>query len=496
MRLVLCFQIAIAAVVFFAPSAHASQTNGTIVSSSPALAWSTKLGWMNFRALNGNIRITDSGITGYAWSPSFGWTNLSPSTSGVHISANGLLSGLAWNPHGGWINFEGVSIDSQGRFRGQSTRIENNSTSTVINFDCLQCTITTDYRPIVFRETTGPSGSGISSPVAANTPSSTPRKPEARPVTDNTKKPTPAIQTIPQIRDNISHLITPIDGTKRTVELEDGTLITLTATESLGTNGTSISITPTPIKVSANATHISAIKHTFDITLNFGDIPQRELTILKAPLKLEITLPPRFRSIPNAHLYYHNNTDGQWHRVPKTKYEHGKLEATLDHLTEFALVSIEHPTDVLADVTFVPITHASEPEVKLRKNHIEVASDLSAQVAVGSNLTWPKMFKLEYVIKDPRGLVKYESKDPNFLQAPFNTEHTFTGLNLKDGDYTLSVIIEHDNTIFHTIQSHFTVDSKLYTRRAALLIKLLTFFTSLSLIFMLYVVHERRKKLQ
>ncbi len=153
----------------------ASETNGTI-NSVNKYAWSNQAGWVNFKTTNGDIKISDSGITGYAWNSNYGWINMSPTNSGVKVANNGVLSGYAWGANVGWVNFSGVSINSSGRFVGNAT---GNIIGT-LTFDCTNCNVSTDYLPKDFRTSTQTSSSGYAgalSPViiTANTTSISPK---------------------------------------------------------------------------------------------------------------------------------------------------------------------------------------------------------------------------------------------------------------------------------------------------------------------------------
>ncbi len=143
----------------------ASETNGTI-NATNKYAWSNQAGWVNFGATNGGIAITDSGITGYAWNANYGWINMAPTNGGVTVAASGTLSGYAWGAGLGWVNFSGVSINSSGRFIGQASGVIIGT----LTFDCINCNVTTDYRPIDFRSISS-SGSGSSSSGSAGSSS-------------------------------------------------------------------------------------------------------------------------------------------------------------------------------------------------------------------------------------------------------------------------------------------------------------------------------------
>ncbi|MDD5431323.1 MAG: carboxypeptidase-like regulatory domain-containing protein [Candidatus Pacebacteria bacterium] len=105
--------------VFFALPVSASTTDGTIDSSNK-YAWGENIGWINFGATNGNVHITDSGLSGSALSETVGWINL----SNIMNDGEGNLSGYAWSENTGWIKFNpsngGVIINSSGEFTGSA----------------------------------------------------------------------------------------------------------------------------------------------------------------------------------------------------------------------------------------------------------------------------------------------------------------------------------------------------------------------------------------
>ncbi len=114
------------------PLVFASSIDGTI-DINYKYAWSENVGWINFGLSDGNVHITDSGLTGYAWSQNYGWINLNPSISGVKNDREGNLSGYAWGENLGWINFEGVTIRSNSEFSGYAVIVRDNSK---ISFNC------------------------------------------------------------------------------------------------------------------------------------------------------------------------------------------------------------------------------------------------------------------------------------------------------------------------------------------------------------------------
>ncbi len=194
--------------------AIASSTDGTIDATNRLAEWlDTSRGFVNFAATNGNVHVTDSGLTGYAWADQFGWINLSPTNGGVHNDGNGTLSGYAWGQATGWINFKptngGVTIDTSGNFSGYAWSANfgwlvfncatNNSCATN-NFK-----VSTDWRPASVRTVAvtpvpakGGGGFGIGvispAPAPAPTPTSTPTEqtPPSPPPTQEPSTPPPA----------------------------------------------------------------------------------------------------------------------------------------------------------------------------------------------------------------------------------------------------------------------------------------------------------------
>lgn len=133
-------------IILFPLRSLGSSTNGTIDAVNK-FAWSANAGWINVNPTNGNVRITDAGMTGYTWDGVFGWMNVAPTNGGVANDGEGHLSGYAWSAGAGWVNFSGVTINSAGQFHGSAT----GATMGTINFDCANCLVTTDWRPVSAR---------------------------------------------------------------------------------------------------------------------------------------------------------------------------------------------------------------------------------------------------------------------------------------------------------------------------------------------------------
>ena len=133
----------------FADLSFASETDGTI-SSTYKYAWGENIGWINFGTSNGDVHITDSGLSGYALGENTGWIYLGD----VSNDGEGNLSGHAWGENIGWIKFNptngGVIINSSGEFTGSAL---GENTGWII-FDCgTTACVKTDWRPGSVRPT-------------------------------------------------------------------------------------------------------------------------------------------------------------------------------------------------------------------------------------------------------------------------------------------------------------------------------------------------------
>src|SRR5450631_3873737 len=141
--------------LILAASQQALASFGTIDATNH-YSWNDNGGYVNWNATGSNVTVSDTALTGYIWSAGFGWINLSPTLGGVTNSA-GVLSGYAWGANTGWINFTGVTIDSNGRFHGQTTAQSLLGTMT---FDCTYCNVTTSWRNSTVTPTVTANGGG------------------------------------------------------------------------------------------------------------------------------------------------------------------------------------------------------------------------------------------------------------------------------------------------------------------------------------------------
>lgn len=197
------------AVSVFSISVSASETDGTIDSSNgKAYVISGDFGSIYFNTTNGDVHVTDGGLSGYAWGDELGWINLAPTNGGVDNDGEGNLSGYAWGQHTGWINFDpsngGVTIDDDGIFHGYAW----GQNVGWISFNCADESlcgtddykVETDWRPESARASEEEEDSGSSSGHRSETsstpppsqPNPTPESPSPEPYTDYTPPVTPA----------------------------------------------------------------------------------------------------------------------------------------------------------------------------------------------------------------------------------------------------------------------------------------------------------------
>ena len=165
--------------------ARASSSDGTIDATN-RYAWTENVGWIDLGSSDGNVHVTDDGLTGYAWSELAGWISLDCSNTGscgtvdfgVDNDAEGTLTGYAWSENAGWIDFDpaggGVSIDSDGDFAGYAWG-ENIgwivfNCATTSTCGTVDYKVSTDWRPLSVRggaSSSSSSSSSVASSVAS-----------------------------------------------------------------------------------------------------------------------------------------------------------------------------------------------------------------------------------------------------------------------------------------------------------------------------------------
>ncbi len=93
---------------------------GAVIADGDQHAWSENAGWLNFKAMGGDVQVYADHLEGFVWHENLGWIRLGTDTGGgAHSYANtaannygvnrdsatGALSGYAWSENAGWINF-------------------------------------------------------------------------------------------------------------------------------------------------------------------------------------------------------------------------------------------------------------------------------------------------------------------------------------------------------------------------------------------------------
>ncbi len=186
---------------------QASATDGTIDSVYKyAKATDGVSGQFNFGTTQGNVHVTDSGLTGYVWGERYGWINLQPTGYGVTNDGEGNLSGYAWGQNIGWINFYPISsgtrvvIDSSGIFSGYAWSqylgwiVFNCDTNNSCGSGTFK--VATDWRPASVRNnpssgSSGGGGGGIFTPPVTPPPPAPDIPPEPTPAPLPTPEPQP-----------------------------------------------------------------------------------------------------------------------------------------------------------------------------------------------------------------------------------------------------------------------------------------------------------------
>ena len=149
------FILIILSFLFIGNKVFASTTLGTI-DTTASFAWGENIGWVNFNATNGDVKVSDTGLSGYALSENAGWIYLGD----VANDGEGNLSGFAYGENVGYIKFNptngGVTINQDGEFFGSA--LSENAGWIIFSGDYQ---VKTDWRPKRTRHTNTSSGGYI-----------------------------------------------------------------------------------------------------------------------------------------------------------------------------------------------------------------------------------------------------------------------------------------------------------------------------------------------
>lgn len=305
---------------------YALAMTGSIESGS-VYAWGDKLSWVNFKPTQGGITITDTALTGYAWSQNAGWINFAPIGSGVTNTTSGQLGGYAWSQNAGWINFSGVSINTAGKFTG--TAGTSGSAAGQINFDCANCNVTTDWRPLGSRvadATTRASftiggyasayipGAVIPPIIAASTSPLILNEGSAGLLTTDTRA-GPVVVEVPAAAVNkkmsLSITVSPAPATQINPPIPDGFLL----------NGA-----------------------FYDIVVH--DANGNEVHSFSPPIRITLPLPANLRNIRRLGVYWYDLSRKTWNKIPDAQFFDDHVTFSVGHLTRFAIFATRSSTTV------------------------------------------------------------------------------------------------------------------------------------------------------
>lgn len=298
--------------------AFASETDGTI-SNGSTYAWGENLGWVNFKPTHGGLYITDTTLSGYAWSQNNGWINFAPSGGGVHNTTSGQLSGYAWSSTKGWINFSGVSIDNQGKFSGTAGTLGDNAGR--INFNCTNCDVRTDWRPLSARTVITPTQqSGVigGSSIMAVSPI--------------------AVMPLITLAEDIPLLLLPEVAGKVTLHSDAGPIIVEIPQ---GAHHDPMTLTINIIKAPEVQDH-PPLQDGFLLNAAFYEIRSvdshgNEVHTFNAPLRITLPLPQSLRDVRRLGVYWLNTTNNTWIKIPNALFTNDHVEFSVTHLTRFAI---------------------------------------------------------------------------------------------------------------------------------------------------------------
>lgn len=493
--------------VFGVGVARASETVGTI-DSTFKYAWSNQIGWINFGATNGSVSITDSGITGYAWSPYFGWINFAPAGSGVtNAGGLGVLGGHAWGQNTGYISFTGVTINSAGQFTGTAT----GTIVGTLTFDCTNCSVKTDWRPVGSRSTgastasvsVGGGGSvgggfGFSAPaipppqvpsvtipsvaiplivepasvVTVAPPSVVPVRavqttavsPEVVPVVGIEQVPGPQVigETVPDApcteaptASNSSLLQTGIGQAGVLTEgLIGDKVLTLTAPCTGAELVYAVSERPLAIE---NVPAVEAqIVGGFIYEITATDAGGSLARSFAKEIKITITIPGWVPQSGNEGVYYLDEGTNQWIGIPTAVFGDGFVEFTVDHLTKFAIIRTESRPTIIPAIR-AGSGNSMEIDSKLRSQSVVSAEELFVESRFNNTGSEAIAVGFEAEILGPDGSVKAQIAEELVVVRQQSQSRQFAGVELSPGAYTLKTTVRFKDGTRKTFEESFVV---------------------------------------
>lgn len=449
----------------------ASETNGTIVSGgNNGYAWSNQAGWVNFGVANGNIQITNAGITGYAWNSNHGWINMAPTNGGVLVSASGALSGYAWSSGLGWVNFSGVSINSSGKFTGSAS----GTLVGTLTFDCTNCSVVTDYRPVNFRTvvttTSSVSSSGGSGGGGVGLASVT----------------GPDGQSVPA---HLNAFNVPL----KIFNAQSGTLVQnfadgIRAILNIPTNATParelmVSVTAGDVDISSSAVVQVVGGVVFNIVARDGD--GNLVRTFSRPIQIMFEVPEELQGRDDLGVYFLNEDTNIWEKISNVTFTGNTASFFVDHLTLFGIFSAsnlpsfitpffstEIPTIApLSPIgTFAPGEAPPELEetipaqlfdinLEIESTKIADVKDLIARLLFTSFGRVPTPVDITFAVVNKEGQTLYSKKDKITVQTQAVLTERFSDIDVlvPAGKYTLIVTTLYNTNVRDEFKQDFEV---------------------------------------
>ncbi len=361
-------------ILFLAFPVFASTTDGTIVTGGNAgFAWSNNIGWVNFGIANGNMHVTDAGITGNVWSILRGWINLAPTNGGVAVAASGALSGYAWGSSLGWINFSGVSINSSGKFIGQAT----GAVIGTLTFDCDNCNVTTDYRPQNFRTivtlpsvpsvTVSSGGGGNGMPFVS----------------------VPGGQAVPAHINafNVPMKLFPVQSGTLTQNLTNQKSVILDAPNNVYSDDITFLIREETISPIISVA-VSVIGNAlFSVTA--WDKANNPVRSFSKPIKITLNIPELLRGRSDLGVYYFDDTTKVWVKISDAVFSSDSVSFYVNHLTLFAIFGATELPPAIKSPFPLPRVEIQPPQEKT------LVPEFTPALQAGGSKEAPPLFDIE-----------------------------------------------------------------------------------------------------
>ncbi len=337
-----------------APYAQASTTIGSIQSASPYV-WGENMGWFNLNPDEGGLIISDTAITGYAWNRRYGWIAFGPLNSGgVTNDGEGNLGGFAWISGRGWLPMSGVVIDANGVFHGIAG--EENSSVGQVSFNCDQCAVSTDWRPLSVRRRQGGGGGIVPGQATPSLPVTSVVQPEVIPEPVITPEP-PVIEIkdSPQSSGDVAGPANGQDksGGKATINqplkllpAEAGSItrdagnegqVKINVFTGSADIGFTTDVSPVPADLQNYDFSVASVGNFFFDVVAFDD-SGKALPSFHAPLRISLPLPPDAQE--NNFGVYRFDTDARtWNLVDQVAVVEDKAIFYTTELGRFAVLS-------------------------------------------------------------------------------------------------------------------------------------------------------------